>query len=319
MSDDNPTSMTQAAEKATSTSSVMIPTSGITSADLVGLRHLLLARRLRLAPLWVLLSNPRKIHILLVRLVGFLVVSVLGGRRLWTVIGSRLPRYESGTPVGSSRIVAVPHIGRLLVPFDSSPVLVEQFLLEIYDWFFRPSTDWVIFDVGAHAGVFSVKCARAAKRGRVIALEPYRGNFRYLLENLRINAITNVDAFELAAYSMPGKLQLYLNRERSDCHSIRCTSSIGSRAKGVPITATTLDELAQKLRLPLVDLVKIDVEGAEIQVLYGATNTLKICKRVCVAAYHVEGEVKEVSEYLEGRGFSVFSLDSYVYAIRQDR
>jgi len=276
-------------------------------------------RRLRLAPLWVLLSNPRRLHALFIRLVGWVVVSILARRELWATLGRKLPAYECGNPTGWARTVRVPNIGRLIVPLDSSPVLIEQFLLEIYDWLFRPGPTWVIIDVGAHAGVFTVKSARSANRGRVVALEPHAGNFRYLQENLRLNGIANVTALKLAAYSEPGRLHLYLNPEHSDCHSITERQANHDRFKKVPIIATTLDELKQKLGLDHIDLIKIDVEGAEIQVLQGATNTLDVCSRVCVAAYHAEDQAIAIAGYLTERGFSTFTLDNYVYASKKDQ
>lgn len=72
----------------------------------------------------------------------------------------------------------------------------------------------------------------------------------------------------------------------------------------------TLDTVVREMGFPLPDLIKIDVQGAEIDILVGAKNTLQSCRDIIVEMQHDEYNVgapskQEVTEYLEGLGFKL--------------
>lgn len=67
----------------------------------------------------------------------------------------------------------------------------------------------------------------------------------------------------------------------------------------------TLDSLLQELEIRSINFMKIDVEGAELEVLRGASRTLSESGDVCVvvASYHYPGEERDVVRFLSSRGF----------------
>ena len=75
----------------------------------------------------------------------------------------------------------------------------------------------------------------------------------------------------------------------------------------------TLDDLYRDLELTRVDLLKIDVEGAELDVLKGAEECLKVIKNIAMEL-HYENEGLEAKNYLESRGFNVKIVDNMLYA-----
>ena len=110
--------------------------------------------------------------------------------------------------------------------------------------------------------------------GRVVALEPHPSNFKLLKKNIKKNNLTNVVTVKVAASShSPGKLELYLPDQDLGYtmhHSINADylSHKYGRAstKSIKVNANTIDNIVQIYRLSQVNWMKIDVEGAELDV-----------------------------------------------------
>jgi FkbM family methyltransferase len=84
----------------------------------------------------------------------------------------------------------------------------------------------------------------------------------------------------------------------------------------VEVEVTTIDEVCRGLGLLRIDFLKIDVEGAELEVLRGAEESLKVTRNIAMEL-HYEGEEEEVKDYLEKRGFEVRVIGSMLYAPRR--
>ncbi|MEM2399546.1 MAG: FkbM family methyltransferase [Candidatus Bathyarchaeia archaeon] len=80
----------------------------------------------------------------------------------------------------------------------------------------------------------------------------------------------------------------------------------------------TLDQMVDELGLKRVNFIKIDVKGAELDVLKGSERVLAENDHLFLAivAYHYAEETLEVAEYLRTRGFKVFINGEYVYAFK---
>lgn len=140
---------------------------------------------------------------------------------------------------------------------------------EPVDWF-RPCPGDVFLDIGAFVGWYTIRAAQlVGPAGRVIALEPDPTNRRQLEKNLSLNQIRNCAVLPLAAWSKSGRVG-WRPGEQPVWH--RVTPAGGS----AEIEATTVDELVGLLALQRVDWIKLDVEGAEVEVLKGAKETLRV-------------------------------------------
>jgi FkbM family methyltransferase len=130
-----------------------------------------------------------------------------------------------------------------------------------------------VADVGAHIGLVTVFMARlVGPSGRVYAFEPAEDNLAYLKKNISDNVVDNVIVIPKAVGDMTGSRTLYL-AEGSDMYSLHehpLSRTVGS----VQIKQVRLDEVVSAL-----DLAKIDVEGAEIEVLNGMKRILDQKKR----------------------------------------
>lgn len=136
-------------------------------------------------------------------------------------------------------------------------------------------------DVGAHVGMYTVAAAVAlGERGRVLALEPNPAARRQLEENLRLNGCANVVVVPRAAARAPGRALLHVPETPDPSFS---SLQAGRFAEGEPVaveTATLDDEVEAAGLAPV--LVKIDVEGAELDVLAGMGRTLERRPRLLI-------------------------------------
>ena len=128
-----------------------------------------------------------------------------------------------------------------------------------------------VVDVGANIGYNTVYASRrAGPAGTVIAVEPAADNVRVLRENIARNEIENVVVHAVAAGRTRGLRDLFLRGDTSAVNSL-FRESVYAEVTGVErVTVVPLDELVGGD----VDLVKIDVEGAELEALAGMTRLL---------------------------------------------
>jgi FkbM family methyltransferase len=143
----------------------------------------------------------------------------------------------------------------------------------------------VAVDVGANIGLYTLLFSQlVGVAGRVHSFEPAPENARRLRVNLLLNEADNVEAQQAAVFSRPGTLTLNLFDARLGAwHSLGRPELPNPFAPGETITPTgtieveavTLDGYADSAGLEQIALLKIDVEGAEPDVIAGATGLLE--------------------------------------------
>jgi FkbM family methyltransferase len=174
--------------------------------------------------------------------------------------------------------------------------------------------DGVFIDVGANQGEFTIAAANVARRGAVIALEPVAEYRQRLVENIQLNDFRNVVVIPAALGESEGSLPIYVPHSayadgtRNDGLATLFASQDRSDLREV-VDVRTLDKVLAELSVNRVDLIKLDIEGAEWAALRGAAETLdrfrpllmlEIGRQTCRAAgYEPEGFV----EWLASRGY----------------
>jgi FkbM family methyltransferase len=156
---------------------------------------------------------------------------------------------------------------------------------------FLPKKGDIVVDIGAHMGRYTIiSSKRVGTNGKVVAIEAHPGNFEILNRNIKLNQLTNVIPLNYAVYSKETKIKLYLPDEESGYtmhHSIMSDYLFTkyedkTEDKFVEVNANTLDYLLQLKGITDVNWVKIDVEGAEFEVLKGANNLLSNSKDIAL-------------------------------------
>ncbi len=151
---------------------------------------------------------------------------------------------------------------------------------DILEHNFTPKNGDTVIDVGAHIGPYTLKASKwVGSNGKVVAIEAAPDNFDILNRNIQLNKLTNVIALNYAAYSKQDKIKLFLPSKAEELsytkYNTIMTERVYNEKKFVEIDANTLDYLLQSNGIKHeVNWIKIDVEGAEYEVLKGAKNIL---------------------------------------------
>ncbi len=134
-----------------------------------------------------------------------------------------------------------------------------------------------VVDIGAHGGYFSlIGASRVGAAGKVYAFEPYPASFEELQRNIDLNGYKNIQAVRKAVSDRTGVHKLLVNPKGSDRHSLYAGESSWER-NSPEVETTRLDDFLEGCKWPRVDLIKMDIEGAEPAALAGMKQTLEKC------------------------------------------
>jgi FkbM family methyltransferase len=136
-------------------------------------------------------------------------------------------------------------------------------------WRDLPLDGLVVYDVGAFHGILTLFFA--ARGARVVAYEPNEMNHARLVENIRLNNLTNVEVRKLAVGSQARSGTLLYDPSMAGGGSLNPDAAAGVSQS---VQITTLDYDIAAASLPAPDLIKIDIEGWELAALEGARATL---------------------------------------------
>jgi FkbM family methyltransferase len=160
-------------------------------------------------------------------------------------------------------------------------------------------------DIGSNKGDFALLAAKVMEdRGRVLAFEPVPDNLHWLRKSVALNGYESVEIVEIALSDANGRVPIYLG-PWSGWHSLLPVAS--ESGETIEVTARTLDSFMAEQEDPRVDVIKIDVEGAEMQVLHGAARTLAEARPLTVFVECHPGrgvDQGEVWQLLAGHGLS---------------
>jgi len=133
----------------------------------------------------------------------------------------------------------------------------------------------VVFDIGANVGFYTLLASSiVGNKGHVYAFEPSPKNIQYLDKHLKINNVSNVSIIEAACANCSGD-SLF---DESDARSVGHLSPKGK----LRVETVSLDSL----NIPKPDILKIDIEGGEIDCLKGSIRLLSEHKPIIFLATH---------------------------------
>ncbi len=231
-------------------------------------------------------------------------------RQLAQLDRPRPMRWLWGLQVMVDRVTEIGRAMYLSGRYEPSTMHVVQRLL---------SDGACFFDVGANVGIFSLAGAVAVgSTGRVVAFEPSSREFNLLRKNIELNHLDQVITLQQAVADVPGRADL---RVAEALHSGHNTLGAGFAYAGVVVEAveevqvTTIDEWVRKGSPPRVDVLKMDIEGAELRALRGARDTLSRFRPVIVvelldlALRRCGASADEVRGLLAQSGYTLWQID----------
>lgn len=213
--------------------------------------------------------------------------------------------------------------GRYLYMNPNAGYYQADMLAGTYDTFFferLDDHDWrgrVLYDIGGHIGYYTLSFAeRAGPDGRVVTFEPQPAN----MERIRLNLSRNEDLaarvtlLGVAASDRPGTATFQRNDRIEDAASslshmdgVRrvLPEEVYSGHTPIQVETASLDGLVSSLACPPPDLIKLDVEGAETQVIQGAAEVLRAHRPMLFIEVHSIANMFHVMSTLQPLGYQV--------------
>jgi FkbM family methyltransferase len=164
-----------------------------------------------------------------------------------------------------------------------------------------------VIDVGANVGFISLVCAKCTTASGVVhGFEPDPKNYSYYQQNIRLNTAVNIISHQKALSKEAGVLKLYHSKidHNDGAHSLIYNERVVSSDDYVEIQALRFDEFTQTVPVPKLDFVKIDVEGAELDVIEGMSERIKSDRPIML--------IEVSAEYFNYRGMSILGFKDYM-------
>ena len=169
--------------------------------------------------------------------------------------------------------------------------------------FYHLSRGEVVMEIGAYIGYYAMRAAElVGETGQVIAVEAIDENLRILRANVERNGFKNIVIVPKAAWNTSGKLTFF----KPTGYRASVFRSVVEAQNTVEIPCDTVDAMLAELGVDHVSFVRIQVNGAEWEVLEGMSRTLDGNPKLLIAAiYEREGEPswKRVVEVLRAKGY----------------
>jgi FkbM family methyltransferase len=189
-------------------------------------------------------------------------------------------------------------VNNFLVPdVYASMVAHEEDIVEQ----FSPKIGDIVIDVGAAFGFYTIMASkRVGQLGKVIAIEPQPNILEMLNRNIKLNELTNIITLNYAVYSERSKVRLYSN------YSIIQERAGQSLQSFIEVSADTLDNLLRQVGIDEANWIKVDVEGAELEVLKGAAGILSRSSDISILVeVHSPDLLRPILELCESYKFGV--------------
>jgi FkbM family methyltransferase len=176
----------------------------------------------------------------------------------------------------------------------------------------------VFVDVGANVGLYSLFAGKkVGPQGTVLAVEASSREYQQLQRNVQLNALTNIRVVNVAVTDSAGEAELMVAPAEHGGHN-----TLGGFAYGTPVErkervrTARLDDIIREEGLARVDVIKMDIEGAEFTALRGAEQTLRQFHPLLLlevsdrSLQHQNASSGQLLDFVMGLGYRVYAFDS---------
>lgn len=174
----------------------------------------------------------------------------------------------------------------------------------------------VFFDIGANAGYFTLLGSKSASKGYVIAFEPVPENVDIIEKHISANRIRNIRVESMAISDLSGEVEFAIEKENANSHiaDINISHAKSSPRTLFKVKMMKLDNYVEETKLK-PNVLKVDVEGAEMKVLNGAINTLKNERPICIISTHSEKLHSSCKIFFENLNYRVSNLEKFEHEL----
>lgn len=220
----------------------------------------------------------------------------------WVSVANRAPclvRWQDGAWVHHYRGAKIPHasLGRA-----APPDVFTAEAREIFLYGYTPGPGDIVFDVGAGIGAETLLFSRlVGPTGRVVSVEAHPRTYERLARLCAVNGLANVTAVQAAASNADGGAVI------SDLGSHLQNTIVAAEA-GIEVRARRIDTLARELGITRIDLLKMNIEGAERLAIEGLEGIIDRVGHVCISCHDFladDGGSEELRTKALVRGFLV--------------
>jgi FkbM family methyltransferase len=229
---------------------------------------------------------------------------------LFRVAGLRVFR-ESIFQFSFGRFAVVPNTGDL---GTIGEIFVQKPYQQNRDYV--PKEGDVCIDVGANIGCVTLQWRATNRTGIIVAIEPHPVTFGRMLRNLRLNEVSAVETIQAAVGNQNTQVEMFIDRNNNSMARVAgdqtaCITAFADQT-AITVPCITIDSLVDSRRFDRIDLLKIDVEGFELECLLGATKSLPKVDRI-VLEYHSAELRESCTSLMTSHGFKCETHGSLLF------
>lgn len=186
----------------------------------------------------------------------------------------------------------------------------EKAELEFATQYLRPGN--TVMDIGSNIGLFTVAMGRSIGHdGEVIAFDPVPANIARLKSNLTNNGISTEAVYELALGAVNDKVSLKMSDDTAyaSLHKVEYGLENG---KVIQVDMKKLDDIWHDRGKPMVSFVKMDVEGAELDVINGGEELIAQCRPTMLIEANTPRQLAQLKKALLPFGYRHIHPDGFL-------
>jgi FkbM family methyltransferase len=180
----------------------------------------------------------------------------------------------------------------------------------LFERILRPGDAYV--DVGAHVGYHSLVAARlVGEGGRIFSIDPQPYNCAKILANAELNGFANITVIAAAVDEADGFASLRIQSRQDKARLTLSGPGVNDGALTFVVPKITLRWLLETYKLRTLNLLKIDVEGFELEVLKGAGDAIRAIENIVFEVLSGEDadRTQAIETMLRDFGFQMFDVD----------
>ncbi len=214
---------------------------------------------------------------------------------------------------------------KVLVKIDgillSLPVIIDYMVFIKLDWEKKErefaknlsSNDGSIIDIGASLGHYTAFLAKKNPKSKIISVEASPTNFNLLKSNCKLNNLNNIVLYNRAIFDKDDEIIEFFERKSLSAIHLQHLEALHiplEQIKKETVRTMTIDRLIEMENLEDITLLKMDIEGAEVLALRGASSALKRKKiKNMIIEYHTPKNRILIEKMLKNLGYKI-SIDA---------